>query len=332
MPGTFSDDREIFEGAALELYDAAVAEGGLKADDPRVDGERGSGFEVLIRMGLLQQDPESGEWHAVEPSVAQATVVAPLATEGTRMLEESAHWTRLFQQLATSFRSGPLPASSDAFAYLHGDAIEPYLSGLVAEATSEILTAQPQAGRSAAIVASAVRRDSEALERGVSMRILYQHSARRHASTHRYVAAVSDRGAEVRTLDEFFNRMIIIDRRVAAIPGPDGPTTAVFVREPAVVAFLLDIFERSWARAWGFAEREATIAKTIAKEQRRMTIRMLIEGHSDAVAARRLGVSQRTYADYVADLRREHEAATRFQLGYTMGREGISGDDESAEG
>ena len=50
-----------------------------------------------------------------------------------------------------------------------------------------------------------------------------------------------------------------------------------------------------------------------------MTIRMLIEGHADPVSAKRLGVSPRTYAGYVADLKEEYEAETRFQLGYTMG-------------
>ena len=56
-----------------------------------------------------------------------------------------------------------------------------------------------------------------------------------------------------------------------------------------------------------------------------MTMRMLIEGHSDPVSAKRLGVSPRTYAGYVADLKAEYDAETRFQLGYTMGRMGISG-------
>ena len=46
-------------------------------------------------------------------------------------------------------------------------------------------------------------------------------------------------------------------------------------------------------------------------------MRMLIEGHSDPVSAKRLGVSPRTYAGYVADLKEEFEAETRFQLGYT---------------
>ena len=63
----------------------------------------------------------------------------------------------------------------------------------------------------------------------------------------------------------------------------------------------------------------------IAKEQRAMTIRMLIEGHSDPVSAKRLGVSARTFAGYVADLKEEYDAETRFQLGYTMGQAGVSG-------
>ena len=63
----------------------------------------------------------------------------------------------------------------------------------------------------------------------------------------------------------------------------------------------------------------------IAAEQRAMTIRILIEGHSDPISAKRLGVSPRTYAGYVADLKAEYGAQTRFQLGYLMGQQGVSG-------
>ena len=67
--------------------------------------------------------------------------------------------------------------------------------------------------------------------------------------------------------------------------------------------------------------------RDIAAEQRAMTIRMLIEGHADPVSAKRLGVSPRTYAGYVADLKAEYEAETRFQLGYVMGQQGVSGNE-----
>ena len=85
------------------------------------------------------------------------------------------------------------------------------------------------------------------------------------------------------------------------------------------------MFERAWERGRPFTNRERTMMAEIAAEQRAMTIRMLIEGHSDPVSAKRLGVSPRTYAGYVADLKAEYESETRFQLGYTMGRQGISG-------
>ena len=58
-----------------------------------------------------------------------------------------------------------------------------------------------------------------------------------------------------------------------------------------------------------------------------MTIRMLIEGHADPASAKRLGVSPRTYAGYISDLKAEYEAETRFQLGYTMGRLGVAGEE-----
>ena len=68
--------------------------------------------------------------------------------------------------------------------------------------------------------------------------------------------------------------------------------------------------------------------KDIAAEQRAMTLRMLIEGHSDPVSAKRLGVSPRTYAGYIADLKAEFEVETRFQLGYVIGQQGISGTEQ----
>ncbi len=162
------------------------------------------------------------------------------------------------------------------------------------------------------------------------MRTLYQHSARRAAATHKYVLAVTRRGAEVRTLDEFFNRLIVVDRRVAIIPGSAG---ALAIREPMIVEYLIDVFERHWERARPYINREHKLMREVAQEQRAMTIRMLIEGHADPASAKRLGVSPRTYAGYISDLKAEYEAETRFQLGYTMGRLGVAGEEgEDDEG
>lgn len=114
---------------------------------------------------------------------------------GARLLDESARWARAFQSITTSWRRSPAAQSSGPFTYLHNEAINPYLTTLVAEAEEELLTAQPQTGRDAQSIATAALRDTEALERGIRMRTLYQHSARRSTTTQKYVAAVTARGA-----------------------------------------------------------------------------------------------------------------------------------------
>ena len=323
-----SDDRALFETAATSLYEDIVASGGIDRNDPRIAGpssERAA-FDLLIDLGLLTPEPAEDRYIAIDPSTVQSRIVAPLSQEGARLLDESSSWANAFGPLAQAWRRAPDTSSSGPFTILHTSAIAPYIAGLVAECEEEMLTAQPQAGRDPDTLEAAAKRDTAMLERGTTMRTLYQHSARRSAITHAYVAAVTARGAEVRTLDEFFNRMIVIDRRVAIIPGKqEDLLTAIAVHEPSVVDYLVDVFERAWERGRPFANRETGMLKDIAVEQREMTIRMLIEGHADPVSAKRLGVSPRTYAGYVADLKQEYEAETRFQLGYVMGQRGVSG-------
>ena len=320
------DDRDLLRSAATRLYEEIVAEGGIKEGDPRITADR-QAFDLLLELGLVSPGPEPGAFQAVDPGAVQSRVVAPLGQEGARLLDESSQWAQAFAGLAQVWRKSPETARGP-FTLVHDAAIDPFIAGLVAECEDEMLTAQPQTGRNRKALAEAAGRDTAMLERGRKMRTLYQHSARRQAITRKYVTAVTALGAEVRTLDEFFNRMIIIDRRVAVIPGREDVRSAMAIREPSIVAYLADIFERTWERGRPFTmTRETSTMSAIAAEQRAMTIRMLIEGHSDPVSAKRLGVSARTYAGYVADLKEEYEADTRFQLGYTMGSLGVSGNE-----
>jgi hypothetical protein len=330
VPEYGPEDRAVFESRATELFEEIVASGGLKDDDPRVTGdpELGAAFSLLVRLNLLVLDSADQVWHAVDPATVQAQVVAPLGAQGAELLQESSQWAQAFSGLAQSWRRTS-HSEGGPFTEIRGvEAIRAFLVSGVAEAEEELLTAQPQGLRDGATLDAAARRDLAALERGVKMRSLYQHSARRSSITHKYVAAVTARGAEVRTLDEFFNRIIVIDRRLAVIPGSSGPATALLIREPNLLAYLVDIFERTWERGRTFTNRGSAAQRDIAQEQRQMTIRMLIEGHADPASAKRLGVSPRTYAGYVADLKEEYEAETRFQLGYTMGSRGISGNEQ----
>lgn len=324
-------ERRLLEGDATTLYEDILRSGGLRADDPRLSDGARPALDLLVRLGLLTHDAARDAYQAVDPSTVSARVVAPLGQEGAELLAESSHWATTFGALAQTWRRTPQP-SQGPFTEVRGEAINPYLAGVVADAEEELLTAQPQTGRDRPTLELAAQRDTAALDRGVRMRTLYQHAARRSSITHAYVAAVAERGAEVRTLDEFFNRLIVVDRQVAVIPGAEGLSSALVVREPSVVAYLVDLFERTWERARPFTQKDTTLMRDIAAEQRAMTIRMLIEGHADPASAKRLGVSPRTYAGYVADLKEEYDAQTRFQLGYAMGRQGVSGQERSRGG
>jgi sugar-specific transcriptional regulator TrmB len=321
------EERKLFEAVAAPLYEEVAVGGGLSECDPRLvpGGDLREALELLLSLNLVARDRAAERYVAVDPATVQSHVVGPMSQRGAELLGESSEWARAFGGLSQAWRRSP-SALRGPITEFQGPAIQTFINGAVAEAEEELLTAQPQTGRERKSLKAALARDHAALERGVKMRTLYQHSARRHSATRDYVAAMGGaRGAEVRTLDEFFNRMIVIDRRVAIIPGPEGDDEALAVQDPGLVAYLVDVFERAWERARPFTNTERSMMNDIAREQRAMTIRMLIEGHSDPVSAKRLGVSARTFAGYVADLKSEYDAETRFQLGYTMGQMGVSG-------
>jgi hypothetical protein len=329
-----AEERALFESESLPLYEELASEGGLPADDKRISdsGSHRRAFELLVELGLISEDVDSKRWVPQDPTVAQSRVVAPLSTEGARLLEESSQWSQHFSTLTQAWRKSTVSDERGPFTYLRGHHIPAFIMGLVTEAQEELLTAQPQDLRETGEpLEHATEVERMLLGRGVRLLTLYQHSARRSTATREYVAAVVELGGEVRTLDEFFNRMIVVDRRVAIIPSTDDNKVALAVREPTVVGYLVDVFMRSWERARAFTARDATVMRHIAREQRAMTMRMLIEGHSDPVSAKRLGVSPRTYAGYVADLKEEFDAETRFQLGYTLGQLGLSAADEAPD-
>ena len=315
--------RALLEAKGIELFELIASKGGLPADDPRIctGGEYAEALAALLELGLIRQPSEAPEmWVTVDPATVQAQVVTPMTQEGIRLLQESAEWANDFTALRNAWRRSAPADERGPFTYIHGAAIQTFVDSLVAECEFETLTAHPQDRRDPSVLGETVRKDTQLLQRGVQMRTLYQHAARRNSATREYVSAIAEAGGEVRTLDEFFNRIMIFDRRIAIIPGPEGVASAVAVREPAVVAYLVDVYERAWERARPFSAADSSTLKDIAGEQRAMTLRMLIEGHSDPAASKRLGVSPRTYAGYVSDLKEEYDADTRFQLGYEIGR------------
>ncbi len=322
MDGEFgASQRELLESSAAALYESAVQQGSIKSNDPRL-GKRSPdrpAFDLLVDLGLLILDPELKSYSPVDPSAVQARVVAPMGQQAADLLQESSRWSDVFTGLGQTYRRSA--GAQHPVTEIRGVAnINRFLDATFEDAQTELLTAQPTRDRSMAALAVAVQRDIRIVQRGLSMRTLYQHSARRSVAIQEYVDRMAPYGAQVRTLEEFFNRMIVVDRAVAVVPGSEGNRVAIAIHEPALVAYLVDVFERYWERARSFDDRAEATARSIAADVRKMTVRMLVEGHSDPASAKRVGVSTRTYASYIAALKDEYGVETRFQLGYAMGQ------------
>ena len=314
-----AEQRKLLQSVAGDLFREVAEAGSLAPKGKRFaagtpDREA---LDLLLDLGLLSEEGDAVV--AVDPALVQPRVVAPLGARAAALLSESSEWAQSFADLGQAFRKHSVGGRS--LVEVRGlPNINRFLQAAVGDAENELLTAQPAGARSAAVLESAISRDIGALERGVAMRTLYQHSARRSLATREYVARVTEHGAQVRTLDEFFNRLIIVDRRLAVVPATGDDALAIAIYDPNLVAYLADIFERYWERARDYSDREEPTQRAVADDVHNMTVRMLIEGHSDHASAKRMGVSTRTYAGYVAALKDEYAAQTRFQLGHTMGR------------
>src|SRR6476620_971098 len=232
-------ERAGFEERSAPLYEEIVTSGGVSATDRRIAerGELHEAFELLVEVGLVVRSEDATTWRAVDPAAVQARVVAPLGQQGAELIAESAHWAQSFNALSQTWRRSP-SAVGAPFAEIRGlPTINNYLAALAGDVREELLTAQPQYRRGIKRLSQAGAHEIEALKRGVRVRTLYQHAARRGADTRRYVAAVTAAGAEVRTLDEFFNRLIVFDRRIAVIPGHEGTEVAMVLSDKSTVAY-----------------------------------------------------------------------------------------------
>ncbi|MFF2045901.1 hypothetical protein ACFVVX_36325 [Kitasatospora sp. NPDC058170] len=111
-----------------------------------------------------------------------------------------------------------------------------------------------------------------------------------------------------RVTAEPFGQLLIVDRRVAFVRlDPDLPESDTLqVGQPGIVAALVDLFERQWARATDIDRLDLSAVEA-------EVLRTLSEHGKDETAARELNISVRKYRTHVAALMARLDAATRFQ-------------------
>ncbi|MCD7440645.1 helix-turn-helix transcriptional regulator [Streptomyces lincolnensis] len=309
--------------AGIQLYEHALREGHVTSSDAET-------APCLLDLGLLY--PAITDVTRLEPLTPVVALQQMLRDSGERIADERRREARLAEVFEPLMRIGGRRSGTEGapmVSVLSGyDRIGQAIGQAMAESSSEVLTIQPHTGHRLAHVLPAIHtealaRDQDFLDRGGRIRTLYQHTLRNAPSiAARYEQLRGD--VEARTLDEVTDRLIVTDRTVAFIPASKDRSLALEIRHPAMVGFLATAFDRLWRLATPMhpqAVQRPTL-NGITPRQRAIAT-LLIEGHTDAAIAERLGMNIRTARVHVAKLAATLGSESRAQLGYLIAQSGI---------
>ncbi|KOG06983.1 helix-turn-helix transcriptional regulator [Streptomyces viridochromogenes] len=303
--------------AGASLYEQALHDGRIPAEDA-------APAPCLLQLGLLHPALDSLDW--LEPVSPVVALHRLLNASEQRIADERCRGERLAEAFEPLMRiNGRYTAATETptIAVLSGRRINPVIEQVMATASEELLAIQPHQDTPKLTLGAALIRDQALLDRGGRIRTLYQHTMR-HAPTvlARYEQLRGN--AEARTLDEVTERLLVIDRSVAFIPVSKAPSVALEVRHPALVSFFVTTFDRLWNLATPMYPKavQQPSLNGITPRQRAIA-NLLVEGHTDAAIADRLGLNIRTARVHIAKLAATLGSKSRAQLGYLIGQSGI---------
>ncbi|MEU7000146.1 hypothetical protein [Nonomuraea sp. NPDC046570] len=283
--------------------------------------------DTLVRLRLLTSTGEGQPLVPIDPQVAEAQISMPIEREIlrnqmiiSRAREQLSALTPIYHNHTRSQTPGQTVTEIDT-----ARDVDRELEAAVRRCGNEILTMQPGGGRPSEILKHVFTRDLNALKRGVSMKVLYQNTARSNLATRKYVCEISQAGAEFRTVAEIFDRLIIIDRKTAFVPKESEqgrPSGAAVVTDPTVVGFMYRLFDSLWTSAQPF-DMERTNYEDVLEDFQTTTLWLMSLGIKDEAVARRLGMSTRTCRRHISAIMDILGATSRFQAGVRASQYGL---------
>jgi DNA-binding CsgD family transcriptional regulator len=152
--------------------------------------------------------------------------------------------------------------------------------------------------------------------RPVAIRVLCPHRSRADFADRAHTLLMVDRGVQVRTVTQLPQSAVIVDREIAILLGVDeeGRPTAQRVRDRSLVLCLVGLFDQLWYGGVPFVAGQ-TGYQPVADDLQVTIARLMAEGLTDEVVARRLGMSVRTCRRHIAALLRNLDSISRFQAG-----------------
>jgi hypothetical protein len=272
----------------------------------------------LVAAGVVSVDPQD-RLLVAPPAEALAGVLEQHAASMLECGQQLQLMSRLLPELGGD--SAPAPPPEDAFPLdgevLTGGDVPGLLAEWIAETSGELLFLRPDQWRmpSESQMAIAV---ATAIQAGRPARAIYPARALREAPA--VLVGRASIGEQVRVVPEVPTRLAVIGSRVL-LPDPPGLANErrIVVRQPGLVALVVEYFEVLWERAVAVPALERGEATPDLNE---LLLRQLARGAKDEQIARTLGVSLRTVRRRIASIMDELGVDSRFQAGVEAVRQG----------
>ncbi|WP_227870198.1 MULTISPECIES: LuxR C-terminal-related transcriptional regulator [Streptomyces] len=277
----------------------------------------------LSALGLIRTSPGGG-WVAISPESAADELLGPAEQDILqKRIAMAATRARLHALTGDYLEARSMRSTRSNIEIIQGlHNIRAVIDDLARTSTQSIDVFIP-GNLTEAGIRAAERLDLETLARGVLLRTMLQHSARKKPGAAQYAATITAAGAQVRSITSLPSRLLIYDRNCAVLPlDPEVTARGVaLVRDTAVLSFVQRLFDHYWARALVFSEAEPDSGPAPTGVDREVLL-LMASGKKNETIAHQLGMSVRSVSRIVSALLERLDADSRFQAGVRAAQNG----------
>ena len=265
---------------------------------------------TLLRAGITSE-------HRLRPVSIERAIQALLRLQSEQLKVQSGSLAMLQSAMKELLETRPAHdeefGRADVVTITGREPGQLHLEQLCLRALDSVYSSMPGAQITPELLAAAKAFDEELCQR-LQVRSLYRNAVKGDRRTLEYVRWLASQGAEVRLAPVVPIRMLLLDRATGILFRHEDPLPAEMfvIREPAIMAPILELFEQYWVTA---EPVEALASKPSDRQeptaQELALLRLLASGSTDEAAGKKLGVSVRTVRRIMADLMERLEASSR---------------------
>jgi len=160
----------------------------------------------------------------------------------------------------------------------------------------------------------------------VRCRAVYDAAAMESPVARRVIQACADAGEQARLLPRVPMKMKLADHTTAMLPlTPAGTAGALVIRAPVIITALREYFEMLWDRATPLQPRPGPAVAGQLTPAQQSVLELMAQGLTDAVIARRAGVSVTTVRRHITAIMTRLGVSSRFAAGAAAQRKGWIG-------